>query len=98
MVLSPFDKDILNQLVDHCVNNIDGLFSLARIPEIKSMLKDKDGIDFVLGIAITEIQAGFIAGFKMRNERGLNKEESAELFNFFGTRIYEIKEAIFKYG
>jgi len=34
----------------------------------------------------------------LRNGRGLNKEESAELFNFFGTRIYEIKEAIFKYG
>ena len=97
MALSSFDKNILNQLVDHCVDNIDGLFSLAKIPEIKSMLKDKDGADFVLGIAITEIQAGFLSGFMLRNGRGLNKEESAELFNFFGTRIYEIKEAIFKY-
>jgi len=51
-----------------------------------------------LGVAVTEINMMFVEGFKLRNKRGLNKEEKAELFNFFGTRMYEIKEAIFKCG
>ena len=97
MTLSDYDRNILNQLLDNCINEISGIFSLARTPEIKSMLKDKDGSDFVLGSAITEIHVSFVTGFKLRTGRELNKEEFAEIFNFLGTRIHEIKEAIFKY-
>ena len=98
MALSSFDRGILNQIIDNIVKDIRSVVEFARIPELRSMFKDRDGFDFSLGVAVTEINMAFIAGFKKRNERELNKEEKAELFNFFGTRIYEIKEAIFKCG
>ena len=98
MTLSGFDKKLLNDLIDHVVNDIKPIVEFARKSELRSMFKDRDGFDFSLGVAVTEINMMFVEGFKLRNKRGLNKEEKAELFNFFGTRMYEIKEAIFKCG
>jgi len=98
MGLSSFDRNVLNQIIDNIVKDIRPVVEFARIPELRSMFKDRDGFDFSLGVVVTEINMAFIAGFKKRNERGLNKEEKDELFNFLGTRIYEIKEAIFKCG
>ena len=98
MALSDFDKKALNDLIDHIVNDIRPIVEFARKSELRSMFKDRDGFDFSLGVAVTEINMMFVEGFKLRNKRELNKEEKAELFNFFGTRMYEIKEAIFKCG
>ena len=98
MTLSGFDKKLLNDLIDHVVNDIKPIVEFARKSELRSMFKDRDGFDFSLGVAVTEINMMFVEGFKLRNKRELNKEEKAELFNFFGTRMYEIKEAIFKCG
>ena len=98
MALSSFDRGILNQIIDNIVKDIRSVVEFARIPELRSMFKDRDGFDFSLGVAVTEINMMFVEGFKLRNKRELNKEEKAELFNFFGTRMYEIKEAIFKCG
>ena len=98
MALSGFDKKLLSDLIDQVVNDIKPIVEFARKPELRSMFKDRDGFDFSLGVAVTEINMMFVEGFKLRNKRGLNKEEKAELFNFFGTRMYEIKEAIFKCG
>ena len=98
MALSGFDKKLLSDLIDQVVNDIKPIVEFARKPELRSMFKDRDGFDFSLGVAVTEINMMFVEGFKLRNKRELNKEEKAELFNFFGTRMYEIKEAIFKCG
>ena len=98
MALSGFDKKLLNDLIDHVVNDIKPIVEFSRKPELRSMFKDRDGFDFSLGVAVTEINMMFVEGFKLRNKRELSKEEKAELFNFFGTRMYEIKEAIFKCG
>ena len=98
MALSEYDKIILNELIDHCVNNISSLVEFARIPVLRSMFKDKDGFDFSLGSAVTEIHMGFISGFLLRNKRPTNKEDRDEMFYILGKRIHEIKEAIFKCG
>ena len=98
MALSGFDKKLLNDLIDHTINDIRSVVEFARKPELRSMFKDRDGFDFSLGVAVTEINMMFVEGFKLRNKRELNKEEKAELFNFFGTRMHEIREAIFKCG
>jgi len=98
MTLSGFDKKLLNDLIDHVVNDINPIVEFARKSELRSMFKDRDGFDFSLGVAVTEINMMFVEEFKLRNKRELNKEEKAELFNFFGTRMYEIKEAIFRCG
>ena len=98
MVLSEYDKIILNQLIDHSVNDISSLVEFARMPELRSMYKDKDGYDFSLGAAVTEIHMGFLQGFVLRNHRPTNKEERDEMLNILGKRIHEIKEAIFKCG
>jgi len=98
MALSPFDRNVLNELIDSCVNDITAVVEFARIPELKSMLNDRDGSDFSLGATIAEIYTAFLVGFKMRNGRKISNEEKAEIFNILGKRIHEIKEAIFKCG
>ena len=98
MALTDYDRVILNQLIDRCVNDISSLVEFARMPELRSMFKDKDGYDFSLGAAVSEINMGFLQGFILRNHRPTNKEERAEMLNILGKRIHEIKEAIFKCG
>ncbi len=98
MVLTDYDKIILNELIDHCVNDITSLVEFSRMPELRSMLKDKDGSDFSLGSAVAEIHVGFLSGFLLRNHRPTNKEERDEMLNILAMRIHEIKEAIFKCG
>ena len=98
MALTDYDKVILNELIDHCVNDITSLVEFSRMPELRSMLKDKDGYDFSLGAAVAEITVGLLQGFMLRNNRPTNKEERDEMLNILGKRIHEIKEAIFKCG
>ncbi len=98
MTLSSDEKDVLNTLIDHIVNDIEPVVVFARIPEFKGMLKDKDASDFSLGLALGEIHSAFLTGFKKKNGRHLDEEERAELFNTLGRRIGEIHEAIIKCG
>ena len=98
MGLSSFDRDVLNQIIDNIVKDIHPVVEFARMPELRSMFKDRDGSDFSLSIAIAEINMPFLIGFKSRNGRSVNQEERAELFNVLGQRIHEIKEAIFQCG
>ena len=98
MAFSDFEKKILNGLIDHVVADIGPIVGYARISEIKSMLKERDGFDFSLGVAVTEIHHAFLTGFKMRNGRDINQEETTELFHILGFRMHEIKEGIFKCG
>ncbi len=98
MVLNDYDKVILNELIDHCVRDISGVVEFARIPELRSMYKDKDGFDFSLGCVVTEIQMSFLQGFLARHNRRTNEEDTVEMYNILGRRIHEIKEAIFKCG
>ena len=94
MGLSSFDRDVLNQLIDHVVKNIRPVVEFASIPELRSMYKDKDSSDFSLGAAVTEIHMAFVEGFKIRNGTPVNEDEKAEMFNILGKRIHEIKKAI----
>jgi len=98
MGLSSFDRDVLNQIIDNMVNDIRPVVVFARKPEMKSMLKERDGFDFSLGVAVAEIYMPFLIGFRRRNGKTVNKEEEAEMFNILGKRIHEVKEAIFKCG
>jgi len=98
MPLNDFDKKILNDLIDHTIDDIKPIVDFARMPELRSMYIDKDGSDFSLGAAVTEINTAFVIGFKIRNGRLVSVDEKAEMLNILGKRIHEIKEAIFKCG
>jgi len=98
MALSEYDKISWNQLIDNCVDDISSVVGFARIPELRSMFKDKDGYDFSLGVAVAEIHMAFLTGFRKRNDRLTNKEDNNEIFYLLGKRIHEIKEAILKCG
>ena len=98
MALSDFDKKELNDLIDHTIDDIRPIVEFARIPEFRGMYINKDGSDFSLGAAVTEINTAFVIGFEIRNGRLVNVDEKAEMLIILGERIHEIKEAIFKCG
>ncbi len=98
MSLNDFDKKALNDLIDHTIDDIKPIVEFARMPELRSMYIDKDGSDFSLGAAVTEINTEFVIGFKIRTGRRVSVDEKAEMLNILGKRIHEIKESIFKCG
>ena len=98
MALSEFDKKELIGLIDHTIEEIKPIVEFTRMPELRSMYINKDGSDFSLGAAVTEINTAFVIGFKIRNGRLVNVDEKAEMLIILGKRIHEIKEAIFKCG
>jgi hypothetical protein len=98
MSLNDFDKKALNDLIDHTIDDIEPIVEFARMPELRSMYIDKDGSDFSLGAAVTEIITAFVIEFKIRTGRSVSVDEKAEMINILGKRIHEIKEAIFKCG
>jgi len=53
MALSDFDKKELNDLIDHTMEDIRPIVEFTRMPELRSMYIDKDGLDFSLGAAVT---------------------------------------------
>ena len=67
MALNPFDRDDLNQMTDNVVKDIRPVVEFARMPGLRDMLKDRDGFDFSLGVAVSEIYTAFLIKFKMRN-------------------------------
>ena len=98
MSLNDFDKKELNDLIDHTIDDIKPIVEFARMPELRSMYIDKDGSDFSLGAAVTEINTAFIIGVNIRTGRRVSIDEKAEMLIILGKRIHEIKEAIFKCG
>ncbi len=98
MSLNDFDKNALNDLIDHTIDDIKPIVEFARMPELRSMYINKDGSDFCLGAAVTEINTAFDIGFEIRTGRRVNVDEKAEMLIILGKRIHEIKEAIFKCG
>ena len=98
MSLIDFDKKVLNDLIDQTIEDIKPIVEFARMPELRSMYIDKDGSDFSLGAAVTEINTAFVIGFKIRTGRRVSVDEKAEMLIILGKRIHEIKEAIFKCG
>ena len=98
MALSDFDKKELNDLIDHTMEDIRPIVEFTRMPELRSMYIDKDGLDFSLGAAVTEINTAFVIGFEIRTGRRVSIDEKAEMLIILGKRIHEIKEAIFKCG
>ena len=98
MALNDFDKKVLNDLIDQTIDDIKPIVEFARMPELRSMYIDKDGMDFSLGAAVTEINTAFVIAFKTRTGIRVSVDEKAEMLNILGKRIHEIKEAIFKCG
>ena len=98
MTLNDFDKKVLNDLIDHIVNDIKPVVEFARIPEFRGMLKEKDGFDFSLGFTIAEIHGAFLVDFFKRNNRKTTKDDRKEMFRILGKRVGEIYDAIFRCG
>ena len=96
MVLTAFDKGILEQLFDESVLGIKRDVDVARDEMFENILNDKDGTDLALGFAIGTIHTSFITGFRRRNGRSLNHDELMELMHITKNHLDKLKEAIFQ--
>ncbi len=98
MVLTAFDRGVLEQLFDESVLNMKLDVDVARNEMFENILNDKDGVDLALGFAIGTIHTSFIVGFRQRNGRSLNHDELMELMYITKNHLGQIKEAIFQCG
>jgi len=98
MALGIVDRGSLEQMIDYAVNNMQDIIGMARMAEFKPILKNKDGEDLALGLAIGEIYTSFLVGFNLRNHRTPNQDEKDDLFKIVVKRLSEIQNAIFKCG
>ena len=98
MVLNAFDKGVLEQLFDESVSHMKLDVDVARNEMFENILNDKDGGDLALGFAIGTIHTAFIVGFRQRNGRSLNQDESMELMHITKNHLSILKEAIFQCG
>jgi len=98
MVLNAFDKRVLEQLFDESVLHMKIDVVVARDEIFENILNDKDGADLALGFAIGTIHTAFIVGFRQRNGRSLNHDESMELMRITKNHLGQLKEAIFQCG
>ena len=98
MVLTAFDRGILEQLFDESVLSMKLDVDVARNEMFENILNDKDGVDLALGFAIGRIHTSFIVGFRQRNCRSLNHDELMELMNITKNHLGQLKEAIFQCG
>jgi len=98
MVLNAFDRRVLEQLFDESVVNMKLDVDVARNKMFENILNDKDGVDLALGFAIGTIHTSFIVGFRQRNGRTLNQDESMELMYITKNHLGQLKEAIFQCG
>jgi len=98
MVLTAFDRGILQQLFDESVLSMKLDVGVARDEMFKNILNDKDGADLALGFAIGTIHTSFIIEFRRRNGRSLNHDELMELMYITKNHLGQLKEAIFQCG
>jgi len=98
MVLTAFDRRILEQLFDESILSMKHDVDVARDEMFENILNDKDGADLALGFAIGTIHTSFIVGFRQRNGRSLNHDELIELMYITKNHLGQLKEAIFQCG
>ncbi len=98
MVLTAFDRRVLEQLFDESVLSMKLDVDVARNEMFENILNDKDGADLALGFAIGTIHTSFIIEFRRRNGRSLNQDESMELMYITKSHLAQLKEAIFQCG
>jgi len=98
MVFNTFDRGVLEQLFEQSVSGMKKNVEVARDEMFKNVLNDKDGMDLALGISLGMIHTSFTVGFKQRNGRYLNSEETTELMTITKDHLPKLKEAIFQCG
>ncbi len=92
------DKAVLEKLFDYAITNIKTSVKTARNEIFRDALNDKDGVDLALGLTLGILHMSFMEGFESRHNRTLNHEENEELLVITGTKLRQLKEAIFKCG
>ncbi len=98
MVLTCFDRRVLEQLFDESVLSMKLDVDVARNEMFKNILNDKDGADLALGFAIGTIHTAFIIEFRRRSGRSLNHDELMEMMDITKNHLAQLKEAIFQCG
>jgi len=98
MVLTGFDRGVLEQLFDESLLSMKLDVDVARNEMFKNILNDKDGADLALGFAIGTIHTAFIIEFRRRSGRSLNHDELMEMMDITKNHLAQLKEAIFQCG
>lgn len=97
----PFDaleREILEKSFGYAIINVKTNVKTARREIFRNFLNDKDGVDLALGLTLAIIHKSFMDGFQSRHNRILNLEENEELLQITGSKLKDLKEAIFKCG
>lgn len=92
------DREILEKLFDYAIANVKTNVKIARNQIFRNSLNDKDGVDLALGLTLGIIHFSFMDGFQSRHNRTLNHDENEELLVITGSKLKQLKEAIFKCG
>lgn len=92
------EREVLEKLFDYAIANVKTNVKIARNEIFRNSLNDKDGVDLALGLTLGIIHMSFMDGFQSRHHRTLNHEENEELLVITGSKLKQLKEAIFKCG
>jgi len=98
MLFEALDREVLEKLFDYSITNMKTNVKIARNEIFRNILNDKDGVDLALGLTLGIIHMSFMDGFKLRHNRVLNPAENEELLTITGSKLKQLKEAIFKCG
>jgi len=98
MSLGEIDKEILEKLFDYAITNVRTNVKTARNGIFRNILNDKDGVDLALGLTLGILHMSFMDGFQSRHNRIPNSDENEELLTITGSKLKDLKEAIFKCG
>ena len=91
-------RGVLEQYIDSIVIAIPNIIRVFFDPSKKARLQIQNENDFVLGVALGNIQNAFLTTFVSTQARYQTQEELTEISNVIFKRIPEIRDAIFSTG
>ena len=91
-------RGVLEQYIDSIVIAIPNIIRVFFDPSKKARLQIQNENDFVLGVALGNIQNAFLTTFVSTQARYPTQEELTEISNVIFKRIPEIRDAIFSTG
>jgi hypothetical protein len=98
MVIDATMRGVLEQYIDSIVIAIPNIIRVFFDPSKKARLQIQNENDFVLGVALGNIQNAFLTTFVSTQARYPTQEELTEISNVIFKRIPEIRDAIFSTG
>ena len=98
MAIDATMRGVLEQYIDSIVIAIPNIIRVFFDPSKKARLQIQNENDFVLGVALGNIQNAFLTTFVSTQARYPSPEELTQISNVIFKRIPEIRDAIFSAG